>query len=115
MKKILGMAGLLIAAVIFAYTFRLKTVGYLDTSVMAVTDRQMTGTLKAGIGEHEDRRLLTLQNYQAAEPLYSRGNRYYLGKERTQLDILCKFRNLPVFYDRPDKTDHQRFCCVRFL
>lgn len=91
MKKILGMAGLLIAAVIFAYTFRLKTVGYLDTSVMAVTDRQMTGTLKAGIGDHEDRKLVTLQQYQAAEPLYSRGNRYYLGQEKTQLDISYPF------------------------
>ena len=91
MKKILGMAGLLIAAVIFAYTFRLKTVGYLDTSVMAVTDRQMTGTLKAGISDHEDRRIVTLQKYQAAEPLYSRGNRYYLGQEKTQLDISYPF------------------------
>lgn len=69
MKKILGMAGLLIAAVIFAYTFRLKTVGYLDTSVMAVTDRQMTGTLKAGISDHEDRRIVTLQKYQAGGAL----------------------------------------------
>ena len=91
MKTILGMAGLLIAAVIFAYTFRLKTVGYLDTSVMAVTDRQMTGTLKAGISDHEDRRIVTLQKYQAAEPLYSRGNRYYLGQEKTQLDISYPF------------------------
>lgn len=51
----------------------------------------MTGTLKAGISDHEDRRIVTLQKYQAAEPLYSRGNRYYLGQEKTQLDISYPF------------------------
>ena len=85
MKKILGMAGLLIAAVIFAYTFRLKTVGYLDTSVMAVTDRQMTGTLKAGISDHEDRRIVTLQKYQAAEPLTAEATAIIWGRRRHSL------------------------------
>ena len=47
MKKILGMAGLLIAAVIFAYTFRLKTVGYLDTSVMADDRYAESGNLRS--------------------------------------------------------------------
>ena len=91
MKKILGMAVLVAAAVIFAYVYRLQTVGFLEASVMAVERNSLTEILKNGIQDQEDMRTVDLEEFEAGSPIYRRGSRYYMGETKENVDLDSPF------------------------
>lgn len=91
MKKLLGMAALILSVVVFAYTFRLEAVAYLLTSVRAVENKQIASVLKNGADGDGKDSIMELGYCEAGEPVYRRGNQYYLGEKKTSLDITYPF------------------------
>ncbi|MFR5600863.1 MAG: hypothetical protein ACLTKI_00200 [Lachnospiraceae bacterium] len=86
MKKIIGFAAIIAAAVVFAYTYRLQTVAYLQMPVMAVADQNAARILKSGLAEGEDG-TIRLNSYTDSETLTRRGNQFYLGDDRDKVDV----------------------------
>ena len=58
MKKIIAMAAMLLAVVVFAYTYRLQTLAWLQLPAFAVTEKDITDTLKADGTPEEDKEVL---------------------------------------------------------
>ena len=91
MKKIAGFAVAIIAVVLFTYSYRLQTVAWFDRPVMAVADGQLTKNLKNGLGKGGDGKVLELKSSGPDQPLYRRGNQYYLGAEKEKVDFSFPF------------------------
>ena len=61
MKKIIAMAAMLLAVVVFAYTYRLQTLAWLQLPAFAVTEKDITDTLKADGTPEEDKEVLSMR------------------------------------------------------
>ena len=75
MKKIIAMAAMLLAVVVFAYTYRLQTLAWLQLPAFAVTEKDITDTLKADGTPEEDKEVLSMRACTEDEALYRRANR----------------------------------------
>ena len=70
MKKIIAMAAMLLAVVLFAYTYRLQTLAWLQFPAFAVTEKDITDTLKADGTPEEDKEVLSMRACTEDEALY---------------------------------------------
>lgn len=91
MKKIAGLAVLIVTALTFAWFYRLQTLGFLDTNIYAVAEKEAGKALTGGLDETDDANVLSLTEFQSGEALYRRGNRYYLGTAKTPVDLTWPF------------------------
>lgn len=87
MKKIIAMAAMLLAVVVFAYTYRLQTLAWLQLPAFAVTEKDITDTLKADGTPEEDKEVLSMRACTEDEALYRRANRYFIGDKKESVDI----------------------------
>ncbi len=87
MKKIIAMAAMLSAVVVFAYTYRLQTLAWLQLPAFAVTDKNISETLKSDEDPGEDKDILSMRSCTEDETLYRRANRYYIGDKKDSVDI----------------------------
>lgn len=87
MKKIIAMAAMLSAVVVFAYTYRLQTLAWLQLPAFAVTEKDISDTLKNDEDPGEDKEVLSLRSCTEDETLYRRANRYYIGDNKDSVDI----------------------------
>ena len=85
MKKIIAMAAMLLAVVVFAY--RLQTLAWLQLPAFAVTEKDITDTLKADGTPEEDKEVLSMRACTEDEALYRRANRYFSGDKKESVDI----------------------------
>lgn len=87
MKKIIAMAAMLSAVVVFAYTYRLQTLAWLQLPAFAVTEKDISDTLKNDEDPGEDKDVLSMRSCTEDEALYRRANRYYIGDKKDSVDI----------------------------
>ena len=85
MKKIIAMAAMLLAVVVFAYTYRLQTLAWLQLPAFAVTEKDITDTLKADGTPEEDKEVLSMRACTEDEALYRRANRYFIGEKNPSI------------------------------
>lgn len=91
MKKIIAMAAMLSAVVVFAYTYRLQTLAWLQLPAFAVTEKDISDTLKNDEDPGEDKEVLSLRSCTEDETLYRRANRYYIGDNKDSVDITTHY------------------------
>ena len=91
MKKIAGLAVLIVTALTFAWFYRLQTLGFLDTNVYAVSEKTVSKALNSGIDEADGDNVIPMTAFEGGSTLYKRGNRYYIGEDKTQVDLAWPF------------------------
>ncbi len=88
MKRVIAIIAVLISIMCFAYAYRLRTLGMIQTDVVAISDRNLAKNLQKGADGDEEPDAVILEKFNAGDTVYQRGNNLYIGenKDRVQSD-----------------------------
>lgn len=85
MKKIIALAAVILAVLVFALLYQFKPIGYLEFDAYAVTDGKMVNSLKNGGPSQEDLSV-PAQQLPAYSPFYERLGSLYAGEDKIKLE-----------------------------
>ncbi|MDR1014140.1 MAG: hypothetical protein LBL86_04070 [Coriobacteriales bacterium] len=85
MKKVVALAGVIVAVLLFAFLSRFIPIGYLDFSSLALTTNELERNLAAD-EVPEEARVITPDTFETFSPLWERAGAIFVGEEKVRLN-----------------------------